>query len=195
MRRGSTPQLAAFIALEKISMKVVSTGYFTKMRKMENRVVSLVREKAVPILGKHAGKIKKINIIFCKHQVNWGDGFSWLVQSDQAIIYIPGNYRSYWRAQWLAVHELCHIKQILEGRLEIRHILNNDGPERDCDYIWYRKRNGRQLRAHTFEHDSWWEYRNNKWWKVGMDPPFEADARMTASKHFSECRTNMAWNR
>ena len=94
-------------------------GYFTQNKRMEKFIVDAVPDAVNIILDGHLNKIDTVRIIFMKNKIyNWGYEFNRLYQNRTIEIKIPRTYRSINDAGWLIQHELCHVKQILDGELK-----------------------------------------------------------------------------
>lgn len=105
-------------------MIIKYSGYFTKTRKLENACLRAAQIFAPQILGrKNLPKIKELRIIFRKNKIyNWEHGYGWLFKNGIARIYVPKLFRSYHRGAWLVLHELAHLRQIVEKRLIANNI-------------------------------------------------------------------------
>lgn len=128
---------------------------------MEKACFRTLKEYAPKILGKNVKKIKEIKIIFIKDYADWNYGFNWLFNKGVAIIGVPRFYRSIHRAQWLIIHELAHLKQIVEKRFKCFRLDMPVKYARPRGKLLTYKDNGVQIKCietgRTFERAPWEE--------------------------------------
>jgi len=113
------------------------------------------------ILGDYMPSLKQTTIKFYNKHINWKRGYAWLInkKKTQLLIKIPVNYRK--DTGWLIFHELCHIRQILDGKLKLnKKTLSYKYPSKKAfdsfsfDYGWQTS-NGRKVLFPPWEEEVW----------------------------------------
>ena len=95
-------------------------GYKTQTGKFERRALITARKYFHRMLGQYEDQIKEIKIIgFDKPIGNWRWGYHWLYRDGIVTIVLPRDYRGRYRSQWLIVHEMAHVAQLLSGKVEL----------------------------------------------------------------------------
>lgn len=100
-------------------MKIYSTGYRGN-RKAISHCEAAARRYAPLILKGVDGRVNSIQLRHMKrsNDAEVINGYRTIKGTKgNHVIDIPRRYRSHYRSEWLVVHDLCHLRQILEGRL------------------------------------------------------------------------------
>lgn len=120
-----------------MSLNLRLCGYFPKRTERERQLGSFALSMYEKIHGKNK-RIKNLQLTFMKHKADWSNGFSWLVRYDTIEIVIPKKYKNKHTAKWIITHELCHAKQMLEGRLNknLDKILYTNRRGETTEYRW-----------------------------------------------------------
>lgn len=159
-------------------MKISYAGYFTKKRVIESKSKTLALMYIKKILSEEQQlKIKSVKIVFTKHEIEWYLGFHWLLNcKGNVIIYVPKQYRSLAKMEWLIAHEISHVKQRLERRLN-----------KSLNVTKYRTKNGRfrsyKFISHNFTFENYKGIRFNQ-------PPWETEANLLVTKAMGKNRLN-----
>jgi len=106
-------------------MKISCCGYFTESKTLENSALRFLKEVAPKILKSHSSKVKKLEIKFFKNSIPWGSyGFKrlWNAKTKTATIAISYLFRSLHRSKWLIIHELFHLRQLIEKRFNSKSL-------------------------------------------------------------------------
>ena len=156
-------------------MQVHSLGYFTKDRRIEPFLVEMVKKHLPQVLSPEQTKqVKKVKLIFFKNQItDWVDGYKWLWKNGEITIKIARNYRSKIIGEWVILHELVHVKQLMEGRLN-RSLIKTH-------YLFPKK----MTKVSTKWDDKKRKFLNLKTNAHFGFPPWEREANRIADRHLS----------
>ena len=150
--------------------KLILCGYFPKRTEYYRQLGKFAMEMC-NVIFQDDRRLKTVQLTFMKNVANWDDGFAWLFIDGKVEILIPRKYKH--RARWLIVHELCHAKQMAEGRInrnldKIKYT-NKSGVTKN--YIWVSdaKYFCKEDRRHYDEYLPWETEANTKARNYGFD--------------------------
>jgi len=142
-----------------------------RFRPGKESVLDKVQQVVPIVLGKHLVKVKNLNVIGAS-DLSWfnTDGFNYLWNKKKATvnIYTRSVLVESVAHAWV-VHELCHVRQILEGRLKAV----GNGKYGAHTRIKYRKPKQSRLHVFTLKNGSFYDEKDRPsrpvWEKEALD--------------------------